>query len=40
MGATALSAPMLITRWFDKNRGTAMGIAVAGAGLGPALVLQ
>lgn len=38
MGATALSAPMLITRWFDKNRGTAMGIAVAGAGLGPALM--
>ena len=38
MGATALSAPMLITRWFDKNRGTAMGISVAGAGLGPALM--
>ena len=38
MGATALSAPMLITRWFDKNRGTAMGIAVAGSGLGPALM--
>lgn len=38
MGATALSAPMLITRWFDKNRGIAMGIAVGGAGLGPALM--
>lgn len=36
MGATALSSPMLITKWFNEKRGTAMGIAVAGAGLGPA----
>lgn len=38
MGGTALSSPMLITRWFEKKRGTAMGIAVAGAGLGPAVM--
>lgn len=38
MGATALSAPMLTVRWFDKSRGTAMGIGVAGAGLGPAIM--
>jgi sugar phosphate permease len=38
MGATALSAPMLITKWFSSKRGSAMGIAVAGAGLGPALM--
>lgn len=38
MGATALSAPMLITRWFKDRRATAMGIAVAGSGLGPAIM--
>lgn len=38
MGATALSSPMLITNWFVEKRGTAMGIAVAGAGLGPAVM--
>lgn len=38
MGATALSSPMLITKWFKDSRGTAMGMAVAGAGLGPAIM--
>lgn len=38
LGATALSAPMLITNWFEDKRSTAMGIAIAGAGIGPALL--
>lgn len=38
MGATALSGPMLTVRWFEKARGTAMGLGVAGAGLGAAVM--
>lgn len=38
MGATALSSPMLITRWFKDKRAIAMGLAIAGAGLGPAIM--
>lgn len=38
IGATALSSPILITNWFVKKRGTAMGLAVAGAGFGPFLM--
>lgn len=39
MGATALSAPMLITNWFDDKKATAMGLAVAGAGAGPFIMV-
>lgn len=35
LGATALSAPGLITKWFEEKRGLAMGISMAGAGIGP-----
>ncbi len=38
LGATALSAPILITRWFKSKRGVAMGISMAGAGVGPGLM--
>ncbi len=38
LGASALAAPMLITKWFDDKRATAMGIAIAGSGLGPTII--
>ncbi len=38
LGASALAAPMLITKWFDDKRATAMGFAIAGSGLGPMLI--
>ncbi len=35
---TGLSAPTLVTNWFDQRRGMAMGISMAGAGFGPAIL--
>lgn len=34
----ALAVPVLITSWFDAKRGTALGIASAGAGFGAAII--
>ncbi len=37
-GATYVVSMSIVTRWFDKNRGVALGIAGSGAGLGAVIM--